>query len=295
MNETPQWKCVLKAQAQVGECPIWAPENSSLYWVDALAPSMNRLDLSCGVNQTWRMPCAIGSYGLAADLRSCVVALADGIHRLEFDNGALIKLHDAPYDVKHYRFNDGRVDRAGRFWVGTLRRPESDEPPGRGAFWRLDKNGLVRAIDGVTVANGIAWSPDDRTMYIADRIHWHILAMDFDVATGTVSNQRTFARVPEGVFPDGAAVDSEGCYWSAQVTAGKVARYAPDGVLLREIAAPVPTPTMLAFGGADLKTLFVTTARLMLKSAAELEAYPLTGGIFSLEVDVPGVPEPRLR
>lgn len=295
MTMASKWNCVLEAKAQVGECPIYAHEQHAVYWVDAYAPSINCLDLRTGANRSWKLPRTIGSYGLAADLRSCVAALADGLYRVEFASGALTKLHNAPYDVKHYRFNDGRVDRAGRFWVGTLRRFSSQEPEGRGAFWRMEGERLVRAIDGVTIANGIAWSPDDRTMYIADRPNWQILAFDFDIANGAVSNRRTFARVPEGIIPDGAAVDEEGCYWVAHPRAGKVVRYGPGGELLREIPTPVSCPTMVAFGGESLKTLFITSARALLTGPGELDREPQAGAIFSLEVEARGVSEPRLK
>lgn len=293
MMENVAWECVLDAKAEVGECPIWIPESGELCWIDNLGKSIHRFNPATGRDQAWALPSAVGCYGLSADAASAVLALEDGLYHFGFSNAALTKLHDAPYDPVHYRFNDGRVDRQGRFWAGSLRKPESDEPFGRGAFWRMSASGLIRGIEGVSIANGIAWSPDGRTMYIADRPNWQVLAYDYDLDTGDATGRRTFIRVAEGQIPDGATVDVDGNYWIALFKAGRIACYRPDGSLHREIATPVPTPTMVAFGGADMSTMFLTTAQFGL-TGKQLDEFPLAGAIFTARVGATGIPEPRL-
>lgn len=290
--ETPRWDVALEVRARCSECPIWAPEQKALYWTDTFGRSINRLDVASGQNQSWTLPSEVGCYALAGDAGSAIVALADGLHRFRFSDAALTKLHDAPYDRRCYRFNDGRVDRRGRFWAGSWRIPGTEEPDARGAFWRLGAKGLVRGIEGVTVANGIAWSPDDRRMYIADRRTFGILVYDYDIESGEASNGRRFADVPPDAVPDGAAVDEEGGYWIALFRAGRVLRFTPDGRLDRELAAPMQSPTMVAFGGEDLGTMFLTSARVGVPRDV-LDREPLSGSIFRCEPGVRGIPEPR--
>lgn len=293
-TEEPEWDLVLDARASVGEVPIWSAEESALYWIDIQAPTLNRTELGSGRTRTWRFPDDVGCYGLSADRSIAVVALHSGIYRLDLVTDELVKVHDAPYDRQHMRFNDGRCDPRGRFWVGTIRLPDSPLPDGSGAFWRLDDRGLVRQIDDITVANGIAFSPDEATMYLADRPGWQILAFDYDPETGSATGRRRFAGVPEGQFPDGAAVDRDGGYWIALFAAGRIARFLPDGTLDRLLAAPVTHPTMVAFGGPDLATLYVTTARAFLDDAG-LEREPHAGGIFACDVGARGLPEPAFE
>jgi sugar lactone lactonase YvrE len=254
---------------------------------------MNATDPETGRTQTWPMPVRIGSLALRAGGERALVALADGLYDLDLTSGRLAKLHDGPYDQANYAFNDGRCDRQGRFWVGTARLPGSAVPDGGAHFYRLDREGPKRLIGDLTIANGIAFSPEGRTMYLANRPKWEILAFDYDLATGTPSNRRRFARVPEGEIPDGAAVDREGGYWIAMFRSGRIYRFAPDGRLDRDIRAPVSLPTMVAFGGPDYRHLYLTTGRRQL-DAEGLKREPRAGGIFRCEIGVCGLPEPRL-
>lgn len=289
--ERPGWELAIDARASVGEVPIWSSEEQSLYWIDIHGPTLNRTHLPSGDTRTWTFPDEIGCYGLTADRSQAVVALHSGIYRLGLEDDELVQVHDAPYDREHMRFNDGRCDARGRFWVGTIRLPESSLPDGCGSFWSLDERGLLRQIDDITVANGIAFSPDHRTMYLADRPGWQILAFDYEPETGIATGRRQFARVPEGQFPDGAAIDRDGGYWIALFAAGRIARFLPDGSLDRVLAAPVTHPTMVTFGGPDHATLYVTTARAFLDQDG-LEREPLAGGIFACDIGAAGLPEP---
>lgn len=286
---TSPFELVLDARASLGEGPTWSAAEQVLYWVDINAPSLNRLDPATGRNETMPMPASIGSFALRSR-GGFVVALRDGLWFADAKGRLERKIVDAPYDPHHHRFNDGRCDPQGRFWVGSM---NEDRDAPSGALARLDADLRFEEVMGrMTISNGLAWSPDGRTMYHADTPTQTIRAFDFDARTGTPSRPRTFARFTgEGDRPDGCAVDSEGCYWSAFYRGGRVVRLAPDGTLLGEYPVPAMCPSMCAFGGPDLRTLYVTTARQH-RPDDELARLPHTGGIFAMRVDVPGLPEP---
>ena len=284
------FECVLDIKASLGECPTWSVDEQSLYWVDINAPSLNRFDPLAGRNIAWPMPEAIGSFALR-DGGRFVAALRSGIWLVDSKGKLERKLAAAPYDPAHHRFNDGRADAQGRFWVGGM---NEKRDASSAQLYRLDAElALTPMISGVTISNGLAWSPDSRTMYHADTPTRTINAWDFEPVTGALANRRVFAQFAgESERPDGAAVDSEGFYWSALYRGGKVVRLSPRGELVAEFPLPALCPTMCAFGGPDLKTLYVTTARQM-RGAEELSRLPHSGGIFAMPVDVPGIPEPK--
>ncbi|BBK44374.1 calcium-binding protein [Allostella vacuolata] len=293
-RETPEWECVVERQAEIGEIPVWAGmEGDVLYWIDIRAPRLYRTDLAGGAERSWTLPSPIGSFALWREGGGAVVALQSGVHDLDFATGALTLLHAAPYDPAHYRLNDGRCDRQGRFWVGSMRLHTSPLPHGNAHFYRLDQRGFQAVIPGVSIANGLAWSPDNRTMYIADGPNRQVLAFDYDIETGTPSNRRVFFRVDlDGGSPDGATVDAEGGYWVAMIRGGRILRYRPDGTLDRELQAPTMIPTMVAFGGADLDTLYLTTSSSHYADAAARAREPLAGSVFRCRPGVRGILEP---
>ena len=293
-QECPDWICALDAKARLGECPTWDGAEQALFWIDSFAPALNRFDPATGATRRWALPDPVGSFALVEGRHAAVVALGSGLHELDLGTGATGLLHAAPYDQVNYRFNDGRCDRQGRFWVGATRQHDSQEPDGGAAVWRLDRGELSRQVTGTTIANGTAFSPDGRTMYLADRPNWQVLAFDFDPVAGIASNRRTFARVPEGHYPDGAAVDAEGGYWCALFRAGRILRFAPDGRLDRDLKAPSLMPTMICFGGPDLSTMFVTTTAWLLGKAGRAQE-PQGGGLFRCDVGATGLPERRYR
>jgi sugar lactone lactonase YvrE len=288
-----QVRCVLDAKAMLGESPVWSAEEQALYWVDIIGATLNRLDPGTGQNRSWQMPEAIGSCGLRA-AGGAVVALRDGFHLFDFGTERLTFLSDPEADEPRTRFNDGKVSPDGRFWAGTM-----DDNPDRqpiGALYRLDPDHSWRKmVDGLIVSNGLAWSADGRTMFHSDSRGQVINAYDYDPATGTIANKRVIARPTEEIGrPDGGATDMEGFYWSAGISAGVLNRWAPDGRLDRQIPLPCAAPTMPCFGGADMKTIFITSLRQNV-SAEKLAAKPLSGGIFALEVEVPGVPVAKYK
>jgi sugar lactone lactonase YvrE len=283
------FECVLDVKASLGECPTWSVDEQALYWVDINAPSLNRFDPHTGDNHAWPMPAAIGCFALREG-GGFTVAMRDGIWFVDPEGKPRRKIADAPYDPAHHRFNDGRADPQGRFWAGSM---NEQRDAGTGKLYRLDADlALIPMISGITISNGLAWSPDSRTMYHADTATRTISAWDFDPLTGDVANRRMFAQFSAATdCPDGGAVDREGCYWSAFYRGGKVVRISPRGEMLAEFPLRAMCPTMCAFGGPDLKTLYVTTARQR-RDAEELSQLPQSGGIFAMRVDVPGMPEP---
>lgn len=279
----------------VGEGPLWHPGERRLYWVDIDGFAVHRIDPASGEHHEWRMESEPSALAMHAG-GGLVVAQRKGFYHLDTDSGGVTLIAPAPYDTSRFRFNDGRVDPAGRFWVGTMYEPRNQQAA---EMFCLDR-GTVRTqwSGGMTNSNGLGFAPDARRMYHADTTAHRIDCYDYDAASGAAANPRPFQQFASdksapgyGGRPDGAAVDSEGNYWIAMFEGGRVLCFAPDGKLLREVGLPLRCPTMVAFGGDDLKTLYITSAGHN-RSQAEREQYPLTGCVLSLRVDVAGRPEP---
>jgi sugar lactone lactonase YvrE len=282
---------------QVGECPLWHPAEQCLYWVDINGFTVHRRHLASGEHRSWRMASEPAALAMHAG-GGLVIALRSGLVHFDPDSGAVVPIADAPYDSAKERFNDGRVDAAGRFWVGTIYEPRDQAGA---AMYCLEKDQLsLKWSGGMTVSNGLAFAPDQRSMYHADTTSHRIDRYRFDAASGSASEPQRFMQFSTdktnnyGGRPDGAAVDSEGAYWCAMFEGGRLLRFSPDGELLREIALPLRCPTMLAFGGDDLRTLYITSASHG-RPVAELAKYPLTGCLLSLRVEVAGRIEPMYQ
>ena len=278
----------------VGESPLWHALENCLYWVDIDGFAIHRLHPDSGAHRQWTAPSEPSALGLCLD--GClVVALRDGFARFNTATGIFTPIAVAPYDTATSRFNDGRIDPAGRFWVGTMYEPK--ESP-KAAMYVLERGAVRQAWDGgMTTSNGLAFSPERRHMYHSDTTSHRIDRYPFDAATGELGAAEPFQRFASdksaadyGGRPDGGAVDSEGAYWSAMFEGGRLLRFGADGALLREIKLPLRCPTMMAVGGPDLRTLYITSAGAR-RPADERERYPLSGCVLSLRVDVPGLPE----
>ncbi len=290
--DTADVTCVLDARAELGECPVWSAEEQALYWVDIRAPALHRLDPATGDSRTWAMPSRIGSFGLR-ESGGAVVALEDGFSMLDFDTGAL-EFVAGPERVPGTRFNDGKVSPDGRFFAGTMDEEQLSRPVA--VLFRLDPDlTLHRVVEDLIVSNGLAWTADGRTMFHSDSKGQVVWAYDYHPDTGGVSGRRVVARpTEEEGRRDGAATDQEGYYWSAGISAGVLNRWSPAGRLDRAIPLPCSNPTAPCFGGPDMRTIFVTSLRHDLPPDV-LAAKPLSGGIFAVRVDVPGVPVARFR
>jgi L-arabinonolactonase len=277
-------------QCSVGEGPVWDVQTQRLYWIDILQKNVHCLDPDTGTTQSWSVPNIIGSMAIRRG-GGAIVALANGVHTLDFASGECRMLATSTDLNEQVQLADGKVDRRGRFIVGSSDRGMKEA---RGKLYALDPGATaLRPIDSdIFLANGPCWSPDDKVFYHADSIRKLIYAYDYDLATGTLANRRPFASTESlGGIPDGATVDAEGHVWSAICEGGKLVRFRPDGSIERRVEMPLKLPGSVMFGGADLDKLFVPTL-----SPAFLgrPADPLDGSMFVIEgLGIHGLPEPR--
>ncbi|MFM0695809.1 SMP-30/gluconolactonase/LRE family protein [Paraburkholderia graminis] len=289
--------------AAVGESPVWRAAEQALYWVDIPAQKIVRLRLESGERSEWLLPEKVAC--IAFDRRGTVLAGCEtGLFAVTLSDASAplatqaepVKLSGrklaAPvFPFGDMRFNDGRCDRQGRFWAGTMVQDMAAANPA-GALYRFDADGVLSApvVDGLITQNGLGWSPDGSTMYLSDShpLRRQIWAFDYDVETGEPHNRRVFADLNHYVGrPDGAAVDADGCYWICANDAGALLRFTPQGKLDRQINVPAIKPAMCAFGGRDLDTLFVTSIR----PAAGASEHD--GHLFAVRPGVSGLPEPE--
>jgi sugar lactone lactonase YvrE len=263
-----------------------------LYWIDVAGPSVNYFDPATGRNESWPMPEPIGAVALCED-DTLLVALQSGCYRYRGPLGPLELVAKPEPDCPENRLNDGRCDRAGRFWIGSMLDPP-DASRATGRLHCVQPSGATRTwARDIFTSNGLAFSPDDRVLYHSDshprvRTIW---AYDFDLDDGSISNRRVFvdtAGMPGR--PDGGTVDEDGCYWSAANDGWSLVRYTPAGRVDRIIQVPVSKPSMPAFGGTDLKTLFFTSLR---PPGLPVHDQPLAGSIFAVRLETGGIPEPR--
>ena len=281
---------VLDAHATIGESATWAADEQALYWIDVKAPALYRFDPATGENRGWPLTSDVGGFALTRD-GGAVVALRYGLHRLDLQSGGLARLTEPTFDPALFRYNEGACDAAGRFWIGVMFDPLEGKPPARTSALHSFTlgGGLVAADDCSDLHNGMAWSADGRTFYLSHSYPRQVIAYDYHPDTASLSGRHLFATIEEGAgIPDGAAVDVEGGYWCALHGGGKVRRYYTDGSVDRDIELPVSQPTMCAFGGKGLATLYVTSASDGL-SDAQRAREPHAGALMSLDVDISGV------
>ena len=272
----------------LGEGPVWCPIEQGLYWVDITRPAVRRWHAGTGETTSWTMPEAVGSLALCTN-GGILVALRSALSVFDPATGA-IKPVAPPHGDADMRFNDGKCDRQGRFWVGTM--AMGARAP-RGRLYRLDATaGYDTVLEDVDIPNSLCWSPDGRTMYFADSVHRTIWAFPFDTATGAIGERRVFVTTDASEVPDGGTVDAEGYLWSARFGGSRVVRHAPDGSVDRVIEVPARQVTSCAFGGADLSTLFITSATHNMTDEQKA-AHPLAGALLAVDVGVRGLPEPR--
>jgi sugar lactone lactonase YvrE len=267
----------LDVRAELGEGPVWDARAACLYFVDILQGRVHRFDPQTRTMRTFRVNQPVGAIALT-ESDDLLLAERDGFARFDLVSGRLSMIAEVEADRPDLRMNDGACDRAGRFWAGTM---ALDERPGAGALYRLDPDGRVNTmLRGVAISNGIDWTLDGRQMYYVDSPTRSVDIFDFDVTSGAIANRRPFVWIPpaEGI-PDGLTVDADGGVWVALWSGSAVHRYMPDGTLDRVVRLPVPHPTSCAFGGAELRDLYITTASIAL-DARERERQPHAGALF---------------
>jgi sugar lactone lactonase YvrE len=290
-----EWRALPLVPSLLGESPFWHPDEAALFWCDIPGRTLNRYRPASQEHAQWSFDSEPASAAPMPGGR-LLLAMRDGLWRFDPATGGRERLAAPPYDPAQERFNDGKADPQGRFWASTLYEPRN---PAKAALYRWADGELTPMVGGLTVGNGLAFSPDGATLYCSDTTSHRIFGFDFDAAVGSVSRQRVLIEFERrgagqpldsyGGRPDGAAVDAEGAYWVAMFEGQRLLRIAPDGRVLQELPLPVRCPTMPCFGGPDLRTLYVTTSREK-RPAEELAQQPLAGCVLTTRVDVPGLP-----
>ncbi|MCI5112145.1 MAG: SMP-30/gluconolactonase/LRE family protein [Marivita sp.] len=288
--------CIWQGPARLGECPLWDARQDRLFWIDSLARRIWSARADGRDARFWTVPDVIGSIGLCDDAR-LIAGFRRGFGLVDLGPDGVAEVDwigDPDPDQQDTRLNDGKVDRQGRFWCGSM---NQDFSAPNAALYRLESDlGWSKIDDGFTVSNGIAFSPDDRTLYFSDSRKDRSYRYDLDPITGAISARRPFidTSVYDGRI-DGATVDSQGHYWGALFEGNAVAQFSPEGALLRRIPVPTRCPTMCSFGGPELDVLFVTSATFLLSDADRAQDR-MAGGLFAIEgLGVRGLEEPRFK
>jgi sugar lactone lactonase YvrE len=284
MNEV---ELVLKVKDELGEGPLWHAAERALYWTDIEGRRYHRYDPASGRHETVPVDVRIGALAFRSQ-GGLVLATDRGFALFDPQSRQLTMIGDPEEHKQQTRFNDGAVDRRGRFWAGTLGDPENNH------LYRLDSDGSIHLMEsGIDISNGIAWSPDDRTMYYVDSTRFAIYAYDFDLASGSIANRRVLVdRSGRPGVPDGLIVDAEGFLWTAIWGGSCLERYDPQGGLARTVRLPVDFPTSMAFGGEGLEDLYITSAQEEIPKEKR-DQYPLAGNLFCIRSAGKGLPEPH--
>jgi L-arabinonolactonase len=269
----------------LGECVLWDHRTQKLQWTDIEGSCLWQWDMTDAPPLRYALPERLGSYALTSDPAVYLGAFENGFARFSVEEPGFEMLSPVTQMAPHLRMNDGRVDRSGAFWAGSM--AEKDGTP-LGSLWRYDGGGKASAhIHNIRIPNSLCWNKAGDIMYFADSPRNIIWAYDFAVEKGPVGDPRIFAQTPPGIHPDGSCIDAEDCLWNAQWGAGQIVRYRPDGSVDRRLSLPVSQPSCVAFAGANLDLLCITSARVDLDMAA-LAKQPLAGSLFVYKVDVTG-------
>jgi sugar lactone lactonase YvrE len=279
---------VLTAKAQIGEGPVWDARAQRLFWVDIVGQELNVFNPADGTNRTHKFDDIVTSVSPRAS-GGVLLTLRRSFAFFDHVSGKLETIAEVEPDLPGNRFNDGKTDRQGRYWAGTMGDVDWDHPIGNLYRIGADKQ-PVRMAEGIRCSNGIGWSPDSKTMYFCESFANVIHAYDFDAVTGDIANRRLFTEVNKESFPDGLTVDAEGFVWSAQPVFGRLVRYDPAGKMERIVELPVSRGTSVMFGGKDLDILYVTTMRTTLEDA-QLAEEPLAGCLLAIKPGVKGIAE----
>ncbi len=281
--------CLWQVGATLGEGVLWDATSGQVWFVDIKGRRIHRCDADGGNRRSWDAPGQV-SFIVRAKDGAMVCSLDDGLYRFIEASGAFEPLLAVEAELPGNRFNDGHVDAQGTLWFGSM---DDAEEQASGILYRFDGASAEPKDAGYVITNGPALSPDGRTLYHTDTLDKRIYAFDLDLA-GSLSNKRPFVELKDGGYPDGMAVDAEGCLWVATFGGWRIDRFDAAGHKVGEVRFPCANVTKLAFGGDDLRTVYATTARKGL-SSEELAAQPLAGGLFSFRVETPGLPQQLLQ
>lgn len=278
-------RLVWELAAELGEGPVWVQRGNALWFTDIKRQKVHRFDPATEGKTSWDAPEQIG-FVLPAQRGGFIAGLQSGLYRFDPKKGGFDRIVDVEADTPGNRLNDAAVDPSGRIWFGTMDNAEREKS---GAFYRFDHGTLTRTqIDGISITNGPAFSPDGRLLYWVDTLGGRISVCEID-DSGEPGPSRPFVRIdPAEGYPDGPTIDAEGCVWISLYAGWEARRYSPAGELLQRVRFPVANVTKIAFGGPDLRTAYATTARQLLRPE-ELANQPLAGGLFEFAVDVPGL------
>lgn len=277
--------CVCAVGAQLGEGPLWSAPEQAVWFVDIKGRQIHRFDTRGGALSSWRAPEEVGFIVKARGVQGGFIAgLKSGLYSFDAASGEFKLITRVDSERPRNRLNDGHVDSSGRLWFGTM---DNEESQPTGSLYRFDARGLKRCDENYVITNGPTTSVDGRTLYHVDTLERAIYA--FDLQDGEIANRRIFTRIEKpDAYPDGPAVDSDGCVWVGLFGGWAVQRFSPEGVLLQTIDMPVANCTKIAFGGNDLRTMYITSAWKGL-SKEQLATQPLAGGLFATRVDTAGV------
>jgi sugar lactone lactonase YvrE len=282
----------VSVENELGEGVIWDAAGAAAWWTDIQGSALYRYSPQDKQLDQWATPERLGCFALVVDSDNLICGFATGFAYFNPATGAIQWLSKIEQNNPGTRLNDGRADRQGRFWAGAM--VESGEQ-GAGALYCLDHQLQVSSpLSGLSISNGLCWSPDGKLMYHTDTPSRRIYRYDFDTDNGAISNQSLLVRTDKGCFPDGATVDAEGYIWSAQWAASQVVRYSPQGDVDFVLPLPVSQPTCVAFGGPTLNQLFITSAYQGMDTQAR-KAEPQAGNLFIFQTDIKGIEDPLFQ
>ena len=283
---------IVSVENELGEGVIWDASGAAVWWTDIEGSRLYRYSSQDKQLDQWATPERLGSFALVANSDNLICGFASGFAYFNPLSGATQWLRKIEQDNPGTRLNDGRADRQGRFWAGAM--VEYGEQ-GAGALYCLDHQLNVSSpLSGLSISNGLCWSPDGKLMYHTDTPSRRICRYNFDTDSGAISNQTLLVHTEKGCFPDGATVDAEGYIWSAQWSASQVVRYSPEGAVDFVLALPVSQPTCVSFGGPDLNQLFITSAYQGMDVKAR-KAEPQAGNLFIFQTDIKGIGDPTFK
>ncbi len=288
--QVPEFIESLPVANTLGEGVLWHPAQQAIWWTDIEGRKLYRYNPTTRVLDHWPTPERLTAFGFIEGKDQLIASFDCGFALFTPQTGELHWLQNPEAHLPNNRFNDGRVDRQGRFWAGTM--VESGDPPTvdeeAGLYCWDGSQNCIKHLSGLRISNGLCWSPDSSVVYLADSPRLNYYAYDFDIQSGSFSNRRIFVKTPEGIEADGACVDADGNVWNAQWGGSRVMCYSPEGKVLLQLDLPVSQPTCVAFGGPDYSWLFITSARAGM-SEAQLEAEPEAGNLLIYRTDMEGL------